>query len=138
MIPSAFVALESMPVTPNGKIDRKALPDPSEADFLRIAYIPPGNEVEADLCLIWQELLGVERVGLADNFFDLGGHSLLITRLAARIAEVFQVGISLQEAFTTQNLGELANLIEVQMREKDQLQKLQSRSGEGDRESLTI
>ena len=85
MVPSAFVILERMPVSPNGKLDRKALPAPHPAAYVRRPYQPPTGKVEQSLADIWQSLLRVERIGRDENFFDLGGHSLLAVALAERI-----------------------------------------------------
>jgi len=85
MVPSAFVKLEAMPLTPNGKVDRRALPAPDAEALVTHAYEAPQGPVEEVLAGIWQDLLGVERVGRHDSFFDLGGHSLLLLRLQHRI-----------------------------------------------------
>ena len=90
MVPAAFVSLQTMPLTPNGKLDRKALPDPGEAAYARQSYEPPQGEVEQALAAIWAELLGVERVGRHDNFFELGGHSLLAVRMVIEYIQVVQ------------------------------------------------
>ena len=87
MVPSAFVKLEAMPLTPNGKVDRKALPVPDAEAVVRHEYEAPQGPVEEVLAGIWQELLGVDRVGRNDSFFDLGGHSLLAVQLMQRMAE---------------------------------------------------
>ncbi len=84
MIPAAFVVLAALPLTPNGKLDRAALPAP-EGSGLATDYVAPTTPEETLLCDLVADLLGLDRVGLADNFFHLGGHSLLATRLAARI-----------------------------------------------------
>lgn len=84
MVPSVFVVLEQLPLTPNGKVDRKALPKP-DMSLQQKAYVAPTTETEKLLCGIWQEVLGLEQVGITDNFFELGGHSLLATRLIATI-----------------------------------------------------
>ncbi|WP_033058582.1 non-ribosomal peptide synthetase, partial [Sinorhizobium arboris] len=76
MVPSAFVRLDVLPLTPNGKLDRKALPVPDDEAYARRAYEAPQGEIETLLAGIWEELLGIERVGRHDNFFELGGHSL--------------------------------------------------------------
>ncbi|RJT17081.1 hypothetical protein D3227_40690, partial [Mesorhizobium waimense] len=81
MVPSAFVRLDALPLTPNGKLDRKALPSPADDAYARRAYQAPRGAVETALAGIWQELLGVERVGRHDHFFELGGHSLMAVQL---------------------------------------------------------
>jgi hypothetical protein len=85
MIPSVLVEIGSIPLTANGKIDRRALPSVEAGEQLEGQYVAPRNETEARLSEIWQELLGVERVGVYDNFFELGGHSLLAIRLVSTI-----------------------------------------------------
>ncbi|HEX5708647.1 MAG TPA: amino acid adenylation domain-containing protein, partial [Pyrinomonadaceae bacterium] len=118
MIPSAFVALERMPLTPNGKIDRKALPPPDRAS--RDAggeFIAPRNGTEALLASVWAELLGVRRVGAADNFFDLGGHSLLATQLVSRLRQAFGMELPLRALFTSPTVAGLAEEIETLRRE---------------------
>ncbi len=85
MVPSAIVVLDAIPLTPNGKIDRKALPAPDSGAQLAHRYVAPRNATEETLCRIWAEALGVERVGIDDNFFELGGHSLLAVTLIERL-----------------------------------------------------
>ncbi len=100
MLPSAFVFLEAIPLTANGKIDRRALPIPSDLrPELENAYVAPRTPSEEILAGLWSEVLGVQQVGVHDNFFDLGGHSLLATRLASRIRETFEVEIPLRAVF---------------------------------------
>ncbi len=86
MVPAAFVRLDAFPLTPNGKLDRRALPVPGEEDFARQIYAEPSGEMETTLAAIWRELLGVERISRYDNFFALGGHSLLAVRMINRLA----------------------------------------------------
>ncbi|KDA41663.1 non-ribosomal peptide synthetase, partial [Frankia sp. BMG5.23] len=81
MVPSGWVALERLPLTPNGKVDRGALPDAGAARGVVARFVAPASVVQRRVALVWEELLGVERVGLRDNFFDLGGHSLLVARM---------------------------------------------------------
>ena len=83
MIPSAFVELESFPLTVNGKLDRKALPDPKFTD--KESYVAPRNELEEQLCSIWQEVLGIEKVGISDDFFRIGGDSILSILLSSKM-----------------------------------------------------
>jgi acyl carrier protein len=98
MVPAHWVVLQQFPLTPNGKLDRKALPTP-DADELRRAYVPPETELEQRVAAIWAQLLGVERVGLGDNFFDLGGHSLLAAQVTARLQSELAVNVPLVSLF---------------------------------------
>jgi tyrocidine synthetase-3 len=111
MIPSAFVQLETMPLTPNGKIDRKALPQPEERIGTGTEYLAPRNKREETLVKIWQDVLGIEKVGIEDNFFELGGHSLKTITLVARIHKEFGVEVSLQDVFKSQTIQELSKII---------------------------
>ncbi|MDX2093741.1 MAG: amino acid adenylation domain-containing protein, partial [Kofleriaceae bacterium] len=111
MVPSAFVVLDAMPVTPNGKLDRKALPAPDRAALVRHEYVPPRTEAEQLLAGSWCELLGVERVGVHDDFFALGGHSLLAMQLVARIRQTLAVALTVREVFEAPTLGALAEVI---------------------------
>jgi amino acid adenylation domain-containing protein/FkbM family methyltransferase len=112
MVPAAFVMLESLPLTTNGKLDRRALPAPEQAGSTADSYIAPRTEVEEVLAEIWAEVLHVERVGVEDNFFDIGGHSLLATQLLARIRETFAVDISLKALFEQPTVAALAVMLE--------------------------
>jgi len=117
MVPSAIVLLESFPLTPNGKLDRRALPAPAARANVTQAYLAPRTPVEEVLAGIWQELLHVERVGVTDNFFELGGHSLLATQLISRLREYFQLELPLRSLFEATTVGELASRIEAAGRE---------------------
>ncbi|WP_064746519.1 non-ribosomal peptide synthetase [Lysobacter antibioticus] len=101
MLPSAWVALEAMPLTPNGKVDRRALPAPDAAAEAAAGerYVAPRNAEEETLAALWAETLGRERVGIEDDFFALGGHSLLATRLLSRINQSFAVQATLRALF---------------------------------------
>ena len=118
MIPAAFVALESMPLTASGKVDRKALPTgpasgcPEQRPELQVAYVAPRNETESGLAEIWQEVLHVDRVGIHDNFFALGGHSLLATQVVSRIARRWHADLPLREMFQSPTIAELAERVD--------------------------
>ena len=114
MIPAHFVQLEKMPLTPNGKIDRKALPAPEGKLSTGVAYDAPRSETERALAEIWQEILGVAQAGAQDNFFDLGGHSLRAMTLVSQIHQKFEVGISLRDVFQHPTLEGLAAEIAMQ------------------------
>ncbi|MHC5210621.1 MAG: MupA/Atu3671 family FMN-dependent luciferase-like monooxygenase [Planctomycetota bacterium] len=110
MLPARFVFLPRLPRTPNGKLDRRALPAP-EATLAPACNAPPASDLEARLALLWQELLGLERVGVESNFFDLGGHSLLIVRLLHRLGEVTSKQVSLTDLFRFPTIRELARFL---------------------------
>ncbi|MEG5139394.1 MULTISPECIES: non-ribosomal peptide synthetase family protein [unclassified Microcoleus] len=114
MIPSAFVVLKTLPLTPNGKIDHQALPAPEIAASLTDTFVDPRTPLEETLAGIWSELLGIKKVGIHDNFFDLGGHSLLITQLLAKVRESFQVELPLRVLFEAPTVAGLAEKIEMQ------------------------
>jgi amino acid adenylation domain-containing protein len=102
MVPSAFVMLDELPLTPNGKVDRRALPAPTGArPDMEADYVAPRTPVERVVAGIWCELLGLERVGLNDNFFTLGGHSMLATRVVFRLSQALLVDLSLHSLFET-------------------------------------
>ncbi|WP_375680027.1 phosphopantetheine-binding protein [Rhizobium sp. T1470] len=107
MVPSAFVRLDGLPLTPNGKLDRQALPAPDDDAYARTAYEAPQGEVETLLAGIWQELLGVERVGRHDHFFELGGHSLLAVQLMERLRRL-SLGVEVRTLFARPVLCDLA------------------------------
>ncbi|WP_420130066.1 amino acid adenylation domain-containing protein [Longimicrobium sp.] len=111
MIPSAFVVLDRLPLTPNGKLDVKALPAPELASS-SAEYVAPRTEVEGALAGLWAEVLRVERVGVTDDFFGLGGHSLLIMRLIARVQDAFGLELSIRTVFATPTLEGMAAEVE--------------------------
>src|SRR5437868_4081847 len=112
MVPSAFVMLDVLPRTPNGKVDRKALPPPDGLESRSGAMVLPRTHAETVLAGIWAELLGKDEVGIYDNFFELGGHSLLATRVVSRIREAFNVEIALRNIFEGPTVAELACVVE--------------------------
>ncbi|HEY2918177.1 MAG TPA: amino acid adenylation domain-containing protein, partial [Candidatus Binatia bacterium] len=112
MIPSALVFLESLPVTPNGKVDRKALPAPDQSrPELERAFVAPRIPLEERLARIWGEVLKLEKVGIHDNFFDLGGHSLLATQVVSRIRTALGAEVPLRAMFEAPTIAELAVVI---------------------------
>ena len=113
MLPASFVRIASLPLTSNGKIDRSALPPPSPANMLTsVQYRAPGSPVEVRIAAIVEDLLGVKRVGIDDNFFLLGGHSLLGTQLVLRVREAFGTDLTLRDLFEAQTIQNLAAKIE--------------------------
>ena len=113
MIPSAFVVLESLPVTANGKVDRLALPAPEPIKLEWAGgYVAPQTSVEEVLVKIWAEVLGIKRVGIRDNFFELGGHSLLATQLVSRVRDACGVELPLRCVFEAPTIGELCKIVE--------------------------
>ncbi|HET7464454.1 MAG TPA: amino acid adenylation domain-containing protein, partial [Longimicrobium sp.] len=116
MVPAAYVRLEQWPLTPNGKLDRKALPAPEGEAFAAQEYEAPVGETEQALAEIWAEVLGVERVGRWDDFFELGGHSLLAVQVISRVQQVLEVELELGELFNRPVLKELARELETAAR----------------------
>jgi natural product biosynthesis luciferase-like monooxygenase protein len=107
MVPKVVLALPALPMTPNGKIDRKALPDPRVAAAPRAAEAPE-NQMEKSIAAIWQEVLGMETVGTTDNFFDLGGHSLLVVQVQRRLKESTGQEVSITDMFRLTTIKALA------------------------------
>jgi amino acid adenylation domain-containing protein len=114
MIPGAFVRLAQMPLTPNRKLDRKALPAPDGAALMSRVFEPPEGEAEQAIARIWQDLLKLERVGRHDHFFDLGGHSLLLVMLMTRIREQFLIDVPVRDLFARPVLSSLAEYVAAQ------------------------
>ncbi|MCP4132268.1 MAG: HAD-IIIC family phosphatase, partial [bacterium] len=113
MVPSFFVQMEELPLTQNGKVDRKALPEPDGTFASGIEYVAPRNETEEKLVEIWREVLGVEQPGIHDNFFDLGGHSLKAIKMVSLIGKNLDVDISLKDIFSNPTIGSIVESIDV-------------------------
>ena len=112
MIPSAFVYLEGLPLSPNGKLDRRALPDPERCrPNLDTPFIAPRTPVETELAQIWAKVLSVEQVGIHDRFFDVGGHSLSATQVVSQVIKQFQIEVPLQSLFESPTVAEMAAVI---------------------------
>ena len=118
MIPSEIIVLDEFPLTPNGKVDRKALPAPDGSGLSRKAYEAPEGELEQSLADIWQDVLKIKKVGRHDNFFDLGGHSLLAAQLINEIKKRLGINIQILDVFQEPFLNELSKkLIDKQLKE---------------------
>jgi hypothetical protein len=128
MAPSAFVMLESLPLTPNGKVDRRALPSPEglRADLAE-AYVPPRTELEQMIATVWQEVLRVEKVGIHDNFFDQGGHSLLVVQVHRKLQEILQRNLLITEMFKYPTISSLVEYLAPRQDEKTPIQQNQKR-----------
>jgi acyl carrier protein len=112
MIPSAFVLLRALPLTPNGKVDRLALPAPeSKRPEVDTPFAAPRTLIEEELAGIWAAVLSLDRVGIRDNFFDLGGHSLAATRVISQVIRKFQLELPLQCLFQSPTIAAMAALI---------------------------
>jgi len=111
MIPSYFMKLEKMPLTANGKLNRKSLPKP-EIEINLNEYEEPRNETEEKLVKIWKEVLGAEKVGINDNFFELGGHSLKASILSNRIYKELNIDIPIGEIYNRPTVKEICELIQ--------------------------
>jgi acyl carrier protein len=109
MIPSNLVVLEALPLTPNGKIDRRALPTPDGArPILEAPFVAPRNDLERSIVSVWQEVLKVSKVGIQDNFFDLGGHSLMLVQVHAKLRTTLKRELSVVEMFRYPTVNALA------------------------------
>ncbi|MED1785881.1 condensation domain-containing protein, partial [Brevibacillus fortis] len=112
MVPSVFVWLDAMPLTPNGKIDRKQLPEPEWGQMASAQeYVAPRNQTEEQVAAIWSQVLGIEKVGIQDNFFELGGHSLLATRVISRLRDMFAGEVPIRTLFENPTVAELSEAL---------------------------
>ncbi|MUG92221.1 amino acid adenylation domain-containing protein [Scytonema sp. UIC 10036] len=112
MVPSAFVLLDALPLTHNGKVDRKALPEPEEIVVQsEVVYVEPQNEVERIIAAVWQEVLQIDKVGVHDNFFDLGGNSVHIVRIHRKLQEIFHNKIAVVKLFEYPTIRSLVSVL---------------------------
>jgi amino acid adenylation domain-containing protein/FkbM family methyltransferase len=119
MIPSAFVLLEKMPRTANGKLDRKALPSPDAAAFVSaMKYVPPHTDLERTLCRIWAGILRLERIGIEDNFFESGGHSLIATRVTSQLRSELGVEVPVRAIFEHPTVAQFAHHVQKRMEDE--------------------
>ncbi len=124
MVPSVVMVLEAFPLTPNGKVDRRALPEPQfDRETVQVEYVPPRDDIEKRLVEIWEENLNAEKIGVLDNFFDLGGHSLLAVKLLTQIEDEFDRQLSMVEFFQNPTVEGIANFIRA-TEESDDLRKV--------------
>ena len=108
MVPSYFISLDLLPLNVNGKVDRKALPDVEDADIIKKAYVGSRNEVEAQLVGVWEEVLGLDRIGINDNFFEMGANSLILVKVWNKVNEILQVDLELSLFFQYPTISLLA------------------------------
>jgi amino acid adenylation domain-containing protein len=112
MIPSAFMTLKELPLTQNGKVNRQELPTPDKArQEIDKFYVAPRNSTEEKIANIWAEILNLEQIGIHENFFDLGGHSLIVTQVISRLRDIFDVEIFVQQIFETPTIADLAVIV---------------------------
>jgi amino acid adenylation domain-containing protein len=129
MVPSAFIILKTMPLTSNGKVDRRALPAPEYESYKSPQYEPPEGTLETTLCAIWQGVLRVARVGRRDDFFELGGHSILATQVMVRIRAAFSIEVPMAVLFECPTIRQLAGRVD-EMRQARLLERLASCGGD--------
>jgi len=111
MVPAHLLLLDSLPLTANGKLDRKALPQP-DASLLQNSYVAPESELQQQIAGVWADVLKLERVGLTDNFFELGGHSLLATQVALRLRELLGFDVPLASLFASADLAAFSDAVQ--------------------------
>lgn len=119
MIPAFFIKIDKIPLTINGKVNRKVLPEPDQISSMDIKYIPPRNEMEKRMVEVWEEILGIDKVGILDNFFDLGGNSLKAVRVISKMSMDFEIEIN--DLFQFQTISKLSENI---LYKKDNLKKI--------------
>jgi aspartate racemase len=124
MIPAAFMMMDALPLTPSGKVDRQALPAPDHATPEK-TFVAPRIPAEETLAAIWAEVLGIERVGVYDDFFDLGGHSLAVTQIVSRVVERFNVELSVRSLFEAPTVADMAVIVAQRQANKAGAEKLE-------------
>ncbi|NBI31019.1 non-ribosomal peptide synthetase, partial [Chengkuizengella marina] len=112
MIPSYFIQLDKMPLTPNGKIDRKALPEPKENLNQDVQYVAPSNKLESQLVSLWEEVLDIKTVGIKDNFFELGGHSIKAVQIVTKLHKEMNVNLTLRDIFSFPTIEQFSKQIQ--------------------------
>jgi acyl carrier protein len=129
MIPAAFVMVDELPLTPNGKVNHRALPLPAaQRPELPATYVAPQTELELTITRIWQEALRLDKVGIHDNFFDLGGHSLLIAQVNTRLREALKRDVSMVEMFNYPTINSLAGHLSQEHVRQPSFQRTENRA----------
>ncbi|GAX38399.1 non-ribosomal peptide synthetase [Nodularia sp. NIES-3585] len=128
MVPTAFIFLDALPLTPNGKVNRRVLPLPETFSTQNNLYVAPETELQQTIASTWQTLLGIEKVSINDNFFDLGGHSLLISQVNAQLREKLHRDISVVEMFQYPSISLLAKHLSQEQPEEDSFKDIRNRS----------
>jgi amino acid adenylation domain-containing protein len=129
MVPSVFILLDALPLTPSGKVDRRALPAPAGLrSTLAAAYQAPCSDVERAIAKVWQEVLHLEKVGVNDNFFDLGGHSLLMVQVNQKLQELFNRDLSIVELFQNSTISSLAQYLSREPEQQFAFQSMHNRA----------
>jgi acyl carrier protein len=118
MVPSRFIRLETFPLTPNGKLDRKALPEPEQVVDTGREFVEPGTEIEKNLARVWQQVLAVERVGIKDNFFDLGGNSFLLMQVNTEVEKRYPGCLTITDFFAYPTIAQLTGFIDKKRQKK--------------------
>ena len=144
MVPSTFVILDQLPLLPNGKVNRQALPAPTkERPQLESTYVAPRTPVEEQLAAIWSEVLDLDEIGVEDNFLELGGDSLRAGQVISRVINTFQVELSLSTLFESATVADMAVAIVQNLAKQADSQdiermlaELEARSGEGEYQNL--
>lgn len=111
MLPGVFMLLDTLPLTPNGKVDRRALPAPEKLRPIVADHQAPRSQLEQAIASVWQEVLNLEKVGINDNFFDLGGHSLLMVQVNHKLQEILHQDLSIIELFKNPTINSLAQYL---------------------------
>jgi acyl carrier protein len=139
MIPSAFVMLNALPLTPNGKLDYRALPAPETLrPELEAAYVAPETAIEQQIAVVWQEILGLEKVGLDDNFFDLGGNSFLLAQVHSKLQELFEKSIPIVQMFGKPTISALTKYLSAPRAEPTSLPVEDVRQGRNRLKQLSL
>ena len=110
-MPSLLIWLDRLPLNTNGKVDRRALPNPHKTRLLAAAAVPPSNDTERSLAAIWKDVLGIEQIGVDDSFLELGGDSLQIMRMLNRVRQLFERNVSIADFFISPTVAAMARML---------------------------